>query len=96
MTASSSPPKPPGKESRKPHDAPHPESAGEEITHAGARLFGRAGAVIGGLVLMVVGLGLGVTMVLLPLGIVIGIVGLLLFLAGLFGRAFQDKEFKGS
>lgn len=96
MTAGSSSLKPQDNETRKPHGEPHPESAGEEISHAGARFFGRVGAVILGLILMVVGLGLGVTMVLLPLGIVLGLIGLLLFLAGLFGRAFQNKEFKGS
>jgi hypothetical protein len=36
-----------------------------------------------GFALMMVGLGLGVTMVLLPIGLPMGLVGLLLFLWGL-------------
>lgn len=42
--------------------------------------------VILGFVLMVVGLGLGVTMIMLPVGIVIGLVGFAMFVAGLFAR----------
>jgi len=39
-----------------------------------------------GFVLMVVGLGLGVTMIMLPVGVVIGLVGVALFVTGLFAR----------
>jgi hypothetical protein len=46
-------------------------------------------AVIVGLVMMVVGLGLGVTMIMLPVGIVIGLLGAALFAAGLFARSNQ-------
>jgi len=42
--------------------------------------------VVLGFVLMVVGLGLGVTMIMLPAGIVIGLVGMGLFVAGIFGH----------
>lgn len=35
---------------------------------------------------MVLGLGLGVTMVLLPFGIVIGLIGAAMFVGGLFAR----------
>ena len=39
-----------------------------------------------GFVLMVVGLGLGVTMIMLPVGIVVGLLGAGLFVAGIFGH----------
>jgi hypothetical protein len=48
--------------------------------------FEHAAAVITGLVLMVVGLGLGVTMIMLPVGVVIGLIGFALVVAGLFAR----------
>jgi hypothetical protein len=57
------------------------------------RLFGEVGAllehfvvVVLGFVLMVVGLGLGVTMIMLPVGIVLGLTGAGLFVAGIFGH----------
>jgi hypothetical protein len=40
-------------------------------------------AIIAGLVMMVLGLGLGVTMVLLPVGLPLGLAGLVLFIWGL-------------
>ena len=39
-----------------------------------------------GLLLMVVGLGMGVTMVMLPAGIVLGLLGTAILVAGLFAR----------
>jgi archaellum biogenesis protein FlaJ (TadC family) len=47
-------------------------------------------AVIIGFVMMVVGLGLGVTMIMLPVGIVIGLLGVALFIGGLLVR-FDQK-----
>lgn len=44
-------------------------------------------AIIAGMVLMIFGLGMGVTVVLLPIGIPVGFVGLLFFFWGLFGRS---------
>ena len=46
-------------------------------------------AVVVGFVMMVVGLGLGVTMVMLPVGIVVGLLGVAIFVAGLFARITQ-------
>jgi hypothetical protein len=43
-------------------------------------------AVVVGFVMMVVGLGLGVTMVLLPVGLVIGLLGVAIFVSGLFAH----------
>lgn len=42
--------------------------------------------VIAGFVLMVLGLGLGVTMIMLPAGIVIGLLGFAMFVAGMTVR----------
>jgi hypothetical protein len=50
------------------------------------RLFEHAAFVVVGFILMVVGLGLGVTMIMLPAGLVIGFIGLGLVLSGLFAR----------
>ena len=40
-------------------------------------------AIVLGFILMVVGLGLGVTMIMLPVGLVIGLIGLALFVGGM-------------
>lgn len=66
------------------------ESGGHKIIKAGERIAGHVFAIIGGFLLMVIGLALGVTMVLLPVGIPVGLVGLLLFVWGLFGRFKSD------
>jgi hypothetical protein len=50
------------------------------------RVLEHAAVVFVGLVLMIVGLGLGVTMVMLPVGIVVGLIGMALVTAGLFAR----------
>jgi hypothetical protein len=50
------------------------------------RLLEHTAAVIIGFVMMVIGLALGVTMVLLPFGLVIGLLGLAVFISGLFAR----------
>jgi len=54
--------------------------------------FEHALAVIVGFVLMVIGLGLGVTMIMLPAGIVIGLLGCAIFVAGLFGRINRENS----
>jgi len=41
---------------------------------------------------MVVGLALGVTMIMLPVGIVVGLLGVALFVGGLFGRIHTNIE----
>jgi hypothetical protein len=45
---------------------------------------------VAGFVLMVIGLGLGVTMVLLPVGLVIGLLGVAMFVGGLTVRLNRD------
>jgi len=42
--------------------------------------------VILGFVFMVVGIGLGVTMIMLPVGLVVGLVGFAMVVGGLFAR----------
>jgi hypothetical protein len=43
-------------------------------------------AIVVGFILMIVGLALGVTMVMLPVGIVVGLLGLTLFVGGMCVR----------
>lgn len=43
-------------------------------------------AVIVGLILMILGLGLSVTMIMLPVGLAIGLLGMGLFIGGLFAN----------
>jgi hypothetical protein len=49
-------------------------------------VLGHVAAVIVGFVLMIVGLALGVTMIMLPVGIGVGLLGVALFVGGLFAR----------
>jgi hypothetical protein len=42
--------------------------------------------------MMVLGLGLGVTMIMLPVGIVIGLLGVLVFVGGLFGHIDEQRR----
>ena len=56
-----------------------------EFTH----FLEHAATVFVGLVLIVVGLGLGVTMIMLPVGVVVGLLGVLLVVGGLFARIDQ-------
>lgn len=48
--------------------------------------LGHIAATIVGFVMMIVGLGLGVTMIMLPVGIVIGLLGAAILVGGLFAR----------
>jgi hypothetical protein len=52
--------------------------------------LGHALAIVVGFVLMVAGLALGVTMIMLPLGLVIGLVGFAIFVAGFFAHPLQQ------
>lgn len=62
-------------------------------TQTGHRIFDlivqfleHAAAVFIGLILIIVGLGLGVTMVLLPVGLPMALIGVLMVVGGLFAR----------
>lgn len=50
------------------------------------RLCEHAAAIVVGFVMMIVGLGLGVTMIMLPVGLVVGLLGVAVFLGGIFAR----------
>jgi len=52
-----------------------------------AHFLEHAAAVVVGFVMMVVGLALGVTMIMLPAGLVIGLLGVALFIGGLLVRS---------
>ena len=62
------------------------------IADKAGRFIGHVAAVVVGFVLMVIGLGLGVTMVMLPVGLVIGLVGVLLFTWGLVGHLQKPES----
>jgi len=51
------------------------------------RYLGYATAVVVGFILMIAGLAMGVTLVLLPIGIPVGLAGIVLFMWGLFHAA---------
>jgi hypothetical protein len=55
------------------------------LRETGSKIAIHTLAVILGAILVVIGLSLGVTMVLLPLGVPIGLAGVLVLLWGLFG-----------
>lgn len=60
------------------------------VADAVGRTLGRVTAVIIGFVLMVVGVAMTVTIVMLPMGVVVGLLGVGLFLAGLFAHIDQE------
>jgi hypothetical protein len=66
--------------------------SGHPLFVATERFLGHAAAVLVGIVLMFAGLAMSVTMVLLPAGIPVGLVGLLLFLWGLFSVPEHAKS----
>jgi len=48
--------------------------------------LGHLAAIVVGFVMMVAGLGLGVTMIMLPVGLVVGLAGAAMFIGGCFAR----------
>jgi hypothetical protein len=67
------------------------ESAGKELAKGAGLFVGHVIAIAVGVVLMLAGVAMGVTMVMLPIGIPVGLVGLGVFLWRLFGWS-QGKE----
>ena len=45
-------------------------------------ILGHVAAIVVGFIMMVVGLGLGVTVIMLPVGLVVGLIGVALFISG--------------
>ena len=68
----------------------HTISVHDMLVCAG-RFIGHAAAVVVGFVMMVVGLGLGVTVMMLPIGLVIGLAGLAVFIGGLFAHIDEPR-----
>jgi hypothetical protein len=60
------------------------ESAGREVAKGAGWLALHLVAVVVGFILMIVGLAMGVSLVMLPVGIPVGFVGLFVFMWGLF------------
>lgn len=58
------------------------ESSSHEFVREGERVAGRLVALVVGVVFVIVGVGLSVTMVLLPVGIPLGVIGLVLIYGG--------------
>jgi hypothetical protein len=59
---------------------------------AAGNVLGHLAAIIIGFVMMMVGLALGVTMIMLPVGVVIGLLGVAVFIAGIFGRFVLESS----
>ena len=66
--------------------ATQPAGRGQRLLETCKRVFAHVVAVVLGLLLMIVGLGLGVTMVMLPVGLVVGLFGVVVFVWGLLGH----------
>jgi hypothetical protein len=58
------------------------------VAETGRRVFNRVAALIAGSILTVLGLAMTATIVMLPVGIVFGVLGVAIFLGGLFAPAF--------
>jgi hypothetical protein len=63
----------------------------KELVNGIESFFGHVAAIIVGLILAVVGLAMGVTIVMLPIGIPISLFGLGLMIWGLVGRSGQKQ-----
>jgi len=70
--------------------------AGKEFTRGVGRLIGHVTVLAVGIALMVLGLALGVTLVLLPFGLPIGLAGVLIFSWGLIGRVQENRAAAGA
>jgi hypothetical protein len=72
-----------------------PHASDRQLVKRGGRFLGHTIAVVLGLVLVIVGLGMGVTMVLLPIGLPVGLAGMLLCMWGLYFAA-PTKQKRGT
>jgi hypothetical protein len=66
-------------------------AAAHHVWDIAVRVLEHAATVFVGFVLIIVGLGLGVTMIMLPVGVPVGIIGVLLVIAGLFARLDGER-----
>ena len=67
------------------------QSTGRELAKEAGQFVGHSLAVAVGFGLMIAGIAMGVTLVMLPVGIPVGLVGLCVFLWGLFGRSPEKQ-----
>jgi hypothetical protein len=67
-------------------------SVGRHLVEASERVIEHIAAIVVGFVLMIAGVAMGVTIVMLPLGLPIGLTGLFLFMWGLYHRATPVKD----
>jgi hypothetical protein len=68
----------------------HP-TVGRELAKGAGRFAAHALAIVLGLILIVVGIAMGVSIALLPIGVPTGFAGLLLLMWGLFGGVEEHK-----
>ncbi|HEY7449680.1 MAG TPA: hypothetical protein VH702_16110 [Vicinamibacterales bacterium] len=66
-------------------------TAAHNFWDVGIRVLEHAATVFVGFVLIVFGLALGVTMIMLPVGIPVGLIGVLLVVGGLFARLDGER-----
>jgi hypothetical protein len=66
--------------------------SGREVREAATGFVSHVAAVVVGLALMFLGVAMGVTIVLLPVGVPVGFVGLALCLWGFFGGAWDSSK----
>jgi hypothetical protein len=69
--------------------------AARSLLGTGGRILSHTAALFLGLALIVAGIGLGVTMVLLPLGVPVALTGLFVFLWGALGTARGRGDQRG-
>jgi hypothetical protein len=55
-------------------------------------VLGHIAAIVLGFVMMIVGLALGITMIMLPVGVVVGLLGAAIFVGGIFARVAPWDE----
>lgn len=67
-------------------------SVGQNAARSAGRTLVHFGAFMAALILMIVGLAMGVSLVMLPVGVAVGFVGIFLFLWGIFGGAEGETE----
>jgi hypothetical protein len=53
---------------------------------AAENVLGHIAAIVVGLAMMILGLALGITMIMLPVGVVVGLAGAAIFVGGIFAR----------
>jgi hypothetical protein len=70
---------------------PDLKTVGQDLVKGAGYAVGHLAAIVLGLILMVAGLAMGVSLVLLPVGIPVGLVGVLVLVWGLSGRTGEAR-----